>query len=80
MRTDPSFARRLLSLFDALKNPDLVNRLIETYVFGQPFRLRRLRAALRHCRERGGDLVWFTRPRDVARFCTAQEPGIIPGG
>ncbi|HZE62069.1 MAG TPA: polysaccharide deacetylase [Burkholderiales bacterium] len=66
-------------LEQCVRHPLVMNVSVHTYVFGQPFRLRRLRAALRHCQERGGDLVWFTRPRDVARFCAAQEPGIIPG-
>jgi hypothetical protein len=61
------------------RHPLVMNVSVHTYVFGQPFRLRRLRAALRHCKERGGARAWFTRPRDVARFCERQEPGIIPG-
>jgi hypothetical protein len=61
------------------RHPLVMNVSVHTYVFGQPFRLRRLRAALRHCKERGDARVWFTRPRDVARFCEQQEPGVIPG-
>jgi hypothetical protein len=57
-----------------------MNVSVHGYIFGQPFRLRRLRAALRHClRHAGAGRVWFTRPRDIARFCAALEPGIIPG-
>jgi allantoinase len=52
---------------------------VHTYVFGHPFRLKRLRAALKHCREHAeAARVWWTRPRDVADFCYRLEPGIIP--
>jgi len=56
-----------------------MNVSVHTYVFGQPFRLRRLRAALTHCqRHAKAARVWWTRPRDVAAFCYQLEPGIIP--
>jgi peptidoglycan/xylan/chitin deacetylase (PgdA/CDA1 family) len=50
------------------------------FIVGQPFRLRPLRQALRHCighpsRER----VWFTRAGDIAKYCWALPPGLIPG-
>src|SRR3989442_12589396 len=61
------------------RHPLVMNVSVHTYVFGQPFRLRRLRAALRHCKERSAGRVWFTWPRDIARFCESQEPGVIPG-
>jgi allantoinase len=49
-------------------------------VFGQPFRLRRLRSALRHCiGHPGAGRVWWTRPRDIAKFCYGLPPGVIPG-
>jgi hypothetical protein len=57
-----------------------MNVSVHTYVFGQPFRLRRLRAALRHCLGHAqASRVWWTRPRDIAEFCSRQEPGIVPG-
>jgi hypothetical protein len=57
-----------------------MNVSIHTYVFGQPFRLRRLRDALRHCMQHAGaDRVWWTRPRDVSDYCYKLEPGLIPG-
>jgi allantoinase len=67
-------------LAQSARHPLVMNVSVHGYVFGQPFRLRRLRAALRHCREHAGAArVWFTRPRDIARFCERLDPGIIPG-
>jgi hypothetical protein len=62
------------------RHPLVMNVSVHTYVFGQPFRLRRLRSALRHCIEqpRAGK-VWWTRPREIARFCESLPPGVIPG-
>jgi hypothetical protein len=56
-----------------------MNVSVHTYVFGQPFRLRRLRAALKHCQQhaKAGRVGW-TRPRDVAQFCYSLDAGIIP--
>ena len=62
------------------RHPLVMNVSVHTYVFGQPFRLRRLRAALAHCaRHPSAGRVWFTLPRDIARFCARLEPGIVPG-
>jgi allantoinase len=50
-------------------------------VFGQPFRLRPLRVALKHCLAHPSrDRVWWTRPGDIADFCLTLAPGIVPGG
>ena len=61
------------------RHPLVMNVSVHTYVFGQPYRLRRLRAALQHCRRhpRAAE-VWWTRPREVAEFCYRLEPGVIP--
>jgi allantoinase len=56
-----------------------MNVSVHTYVFGHPFRLKRLRAALKHCQQHPkAARTWWTRPRDVAEFCYRLEPGIIP--
>jgi allantoinase len=53
---------------------------IHPYVFGYPFRLRPLRNALKHClASKHMDRVWKCKPGDIAEFCYALEPGIIPG-
>jgi allantoinase len=79
------FADMIVDQFDEMveqceRHPLVMNVSVHTYVFGQPFRLRRLRAALRHCLQHPqAGHVWFTRPRDIARFCERLEPGVIPG-
>jgi hypothetical protein len=61
------------------RHPLVMNVSVHTYVFGQPFRLRRLRAALKHCRAHADAArVWWTRPRDVAEYCYRLDAGIIP--
>jgi len=82
--TGRQFADMVVDQFDEMleqceRHPLVMNVSVHTYVFGQPFRLRRLRAALRHCKERAAGRVWFTWPRDIASFCALQEPGVIPG-
>jgi allantoinase len=53
---------------------------IHPYVFGYPFRLRRLRTALKHClSSKYAQRVWKCKPGDIAEFCYAMQPGIIPG-
>jgi hypothetical protein len=62
------------------RHPLVMNVSVHTYVFGQPFRLRRLRAALKHCLGHAqAARVWWTRPRDIAEFCSRLAPGIVPG-
>jgi len=51
---------------------------LHTFVVGQPFRLRPLRQALRHCREHPrSDQVWFTRPGEIARHCYQLPEGTL---
>jgi polysaccharide deacetylase len=64
----------------SVRHPLVYNISIHPYVFGQPFRLRVLRQALRHCVEhRHKDRVWFTKPGDIADYCYTLPEGIIPG-
>jgi len=52
---------------------------LHPYIVGQPFRLRVLREALKHCVEHAHrERVWFTRPGEIARFCAALPPGVVP--
>lgn len=50
------------------------------FIVGQPFRLRPLRQAIKHCVEhkRAKD-VWFTRAGEIYSYCAKMKPGIIPG-
>ena len=57
-----------------------MNVSVHPYVFGQPFRLRGLRRALKHCLAHPQrDRVWWTRPGEAADFCYDLPAGIIPG-
>ncbi len=61
-------------------HPLVMNVSIHPYVFGQPFRLRMLRQALKHCLHHAlAERVWWTRPCDIADHCIAMPPGVIPG-
>jgi len=79
------FCDMIVDQFDEMagqceRQPLVMNVSVHTYIFGQPFRLRRLRAALRHCLDHSRkDRVWWTRPRDIADFCLRLAPGTIPG-
>jgi hypothetical protein len=79
------FCDMIVDQFDEMieqceRHPLVMSVSVHTYVFGQPFRLRRLRSALRHCIEHPrAAQVWWTRPRDIARFCESLPPGVIPG-
>jgi len=62
------------------RQPLVMNISIHPYVFGQPFRLRPLRKALRHCQQhRHGGRVWWCKPGEIAEYCYALPPGLIPG-
>jgi len=54
---------------------------LHTFVVGQPFRLRALRQALRHCMNHPlSDRVWFTRPGEIADYCYGLPAGTLNGG
>ena len=79
------FCDMIVDQFDEMieqcvRHPLVMNVSIHPYVFGQPFRLRNLRLALKHCLEHPhADRVWKARPMDVANYCLSLPPGIIPG-
>ncbi|MBI3935625.1 MAG: polysaccharide deacetylase family protein [Betaproteobacteria bacterium] len=79
------FCDMLVDQFDEMieqcENAPLVcNLSIHPYVFGQPFRLRPLRQALKHCfASKFMDRVWKCKPGDVADYCCTLKPGIVPG-
>jgi hypothetical protein len=50
------------------------------FIVGQPFRLRPLRQAIKHCAQhKHKDRVWFTRAGEIAEYCYGLKPGLIPG-
>ena len=66
------FADAVVDQFDEMQrqseaHPLVMNVSLHPYVFGQPFRVRQLRRALRHCA--GQAAVWYCRPREIAEFC-----------
>jgi allantoinase len=66
------FADAVVDQFDEMMRqseaqPLVMNVSVHPYVFGQPFRVRQLRRALRHCAGSAG--VWYCRPREIADFC-----------
>ena len=79
------FCDMIVDQFDEMveqseRHPLVMNVSVHTYVFGQPFRLRRLRLALKHCMQHArASRVWWCRPRDVSDFCYTLPKGVIPG-
>lgn len=61
-------------------HPLVMNVSVHPNIFGQPFRLRNLRLALRHCMEHPHrERVWLARPGEVASHCLSLPPGTVPG-
>ena len=55
-------------------------RLLHGFIVGQPFRLRPLRQAIKHCVEhKHAKDIWFTRAGEIYDYCAKMKPGIIPG-
>ena len=51
---------------------------LHTFVVGQPFRMGHLRRALKHCAEHPKkDMVWYTRPGDIADYCYRLPDGTL---
>ena len=79
-----SFCDMLTEQFDEMveqseRHPLVMNVSIHPYVFGQPFRLRMIRRAFKHCVEHVmADRVWWCKPNEIADHCIALPPGIIP--
>ena len=83
--TAREFCDMLVDQFDEMieqcaKEPLVYNISIHPYVFGQPFRLNPLRAALKHCLgHRLQDRIWLCKPEDISDYCYSLPAGIIPG-
>ena len=80
------FCDMLVAQFDEMivqsaHHPLVMNVSVHPYVFGQPFRVRALRRALKHCLCHPlASRVWWTKPGEIASHCLTLPPGIIPGG
>jgi allantoinase len=79
------FADMIVDQFEELlerseKQPLVFALSLHGFIVGQPFRLRPLRMAIKHCVEHKlKDQVWFTRAGDIAQYCFSMKPGVIPG-
>jgi allantoinase len=79
------FADMIVDQFEELlerseKQPLVFALSLHGFIVGQPFRLRPLRLAIKHCVDHKlKDQVWFTRAGDIAQYCFSMEPGVIPG-
>jgi hypothetical protein len=83
--TGRQFADMIVDQFEEMleaseRQPLVFALSLHGFIVGQPFRLRPLRQAIRHCVEhKGKDRVWFTRAGDIAKYCFSLPKGIIPG-
>ncbi len=81
--TGPMFAEMMTDQFDEMlrlsaQQPLVCSISLHTFLVGQPFRLKHLRAALDHIVGRR-DEVWFCRPEDIAAHVMSLPEGSIPG-
>ena len=78
------FADMIVDQFEELleqseRQPLVFALALHGFIVGQPFRLRPLRQAIRHCVEhKGKDRVWITRAGEIAKYCSSLPAGIIP--
>ena len=83
--TGRDFADMIVDQFEFLleaseKQPLVFALSLHGFVVGQPFRLRPLLQAIKHCVQHPkADEIWFTRAGDIAKYCMALEKGLIPG-
>jgi hypothetical protein len=62
------------------RQPLVLALSLHGFIVGQPFRVRALRQAIKHCvQHKLKDRVWFTRAGDIAKYCFSLPAGIIPG-
>jgi allantoinase len=83
--TGREFADMIVDQFEELleqseRQPLVFALSLHGFIVGQPFRLRPLRQAIKHCvQHQLKDRIWFTRAHDIASFCFSLKPGIVPG-
>ena len=83
-QTGRQFAEMIVDQFEEMleqsaRHPLVFSLALHGFIVGQPFRLRPLRKAIRHCVEKGGDKIWITRAGEIANFCFGMPNGLIPG-
>ena len=82
--TGRQFVEMIVDQFEEMleqsdKAPLVFALALHGFIVGQPFRLRPLRQAIKHCVEKGRDRVWFTRAGEIAKYCFTLPKGLIPG-
>jgi peptidoglycan/xylan/chitin deacetylase (PgdA/CDA1 family) len=83
--TGRDFADMIVDQFDELLEqsadaPLVMSVALHTFIVGQPFRLRPLRQALKHCTAKShADRVWLTTANAIAAHCFSLPAGLIPG-
>ena len=83
--TGRHFADMIVDQFEELleqseKQPLVFSLSLHGFIVGQPFRLRPLRQAIKHCvNHKHAKDVWFTRALAISDHCHKMAPGIIPG-
>ena len=83
--TGREFADMIVDQFEEMletceRQPLVFVLSLHGFIVGQPFRLRPLRQAIKHCVEHKlKDRVWFTRAGDIAKYCFSLRKGLVPG-
>jgi allantoinase len=81
--TAEEFADMIRDQFDEMlaqsaRQPLVCPISLHPFVFGRPYRIRRLRRALQHVLAHR-DSVWVTRPRDICAHVESLPAGVVPG-
>ena len=81
--TPRQYAQMIIDQFDEMlkeseRRPLVFCFVLHTFVLGHPFRIRPIRGAMEHIMRHRNDL-WLTTPGEIAAYCKAMPPGIIPG-
>ena len=65
---------------ECARRPLVLNVSVHPYVFGQPYRFRPLKLALKHMlAHKLADRMWLCKPCEIADHCYSLAPGIVPG-
>jgi peptidoglycan/xylan/chitin deacetylase (PgdA/CDA1 family) len=81
--TSEEFADLIVDQFDEMlaqsaRQPLVCPISLHPFVFGRPYRIRRLRRALQHILAHR-DRVWLTRPREICAHIESLPAGVVPG-
>lgn len=83
--TARQFADMIVDQFEEMveqceKQPLVCSVVLHTFVAGQPFRLRPIRQALKHCMAHPlSERVWYTHPGDIADYCYSLPKDVLAG-